>query len=157
VNAVKDASTTAPNIDGFVNFVLNQLKGDAQISQDLLALGTKTGLAQLIEQVVVDPFSFNIDALKRHHTELVKYVGFYVMAYLRAKFEYIHKLYKHETVTGINYFIILNEDNTQNREIFFQLLDHYEALKINAILPINLSFIPQEVIEKMTLPEVSLA
>ncbi|MDB5154668.1 MAG: hypothetical protein JWR54_3419 [Mucilaginibacter sp.] len=150
-------NVTAPSVDGFVNFVLGQIKSSAQESQNLLSLGAKDGLAQLVQQLVVDPFSFNINALKHNHAELLKFVDIYVLAYLKAQHNYIHKLYKHQTVTGINYFIILSEDTTENRELFFQLLDHYETLKINAILPLNLSFLPIEVADRMTLGEIALS
>lgn len=153
--AIKTGNNTT-NIDGFVNFVLTQLKRDAHISKELLQLGTKTGLSQLIESIAADPFSFNIEQLKRNHSELVRYVDLYVLAYLTTQKSLINKLYKYLTATGINYFIILTEDTTENREVFFQLLDHYETLRINAVLPINLSFLPTEVINKMTLPEISL-
>ncbi|GGH03650.1 hypothetical protein [Mucilaginibacter phyllosphaerae] len=152
------ASATSPstNTDGFVHFVLDQIKSTAEHSKELLSSGAKTGLAQLIEQLAIDPLTFNIDALKRYHAELLKYVDIYVVAYMRTKQTFINKLYKYSTTTGINYFMVLNEDNTENREVFFQLLDHYENLKINAVLPINVSFLPKEAVGQIDVEEIAL-
>lgn len=158
MSTLKSTEDTGQNIDGFVNFVLQQIEGDAQLGQEMLKLGTKTKFAQIVELIAVNPFQFTIESIKRNHQELLKLVDGYMTGFFKAKIDVIEKIFKYQTVTGINYFLILNEDSTENREIFFDLLDHYETLNINNILPINISFLPKEAAGKLDfLQELELA
>lgn len=158
MNTVKSPEDTGQNIDGFVNFVLQQIEGDAHLGQEMLKLGTKTKFAQVIELIAINPFQFTIESMKRNHLELLKMVDGYMMGFFKVKADLIEKMFKHQTMSGINYFLILNEDDTENREVFFDLLDHYETLRINNILPINISFLPKEAVGKLdSLQELELA
>lgn len=158
MNALKSPEETGHNIDGFVNFVLKGIEGDAKLGQVILELGGKTKLAQAIEQFAVNPLQFTINNLKNTHKQLLIMVDAYIMGYFTSKASLIENLYKYETSTGINYFLILNEDNTENREVFFDLLDHYETLHIINVLPINISFLPKEAIGQLdSLQELEFA
>lgn len=97
-----------PTTDGFVDFILKQIEGDAHLGQEMLKLGTKTSLSQIIELMAVNPFQFSIDSIKRMHDELLKMVDAYIMGFFRAKNNLIEKSFKYPTEPGINYFLILN-------------------------------------------------
>ncbi|GAA4338524.1 hypothetical protein GCM10023149_48540 [Mucilaginibacter gynuensis] len=144
MSTVKFDKQIPANIDGFVSFVLNEVEGNAALSQALLPLGTKTALAQMIERLAKDPFTYRIETLKRDHEELVGMVNGYVISYLEAKKDLLIAVYKYNTPTGLNYFLILKDDNFENREVFFEFLDQYEALQIDNVLPVNITFLPLE-------------
>jgi methyltransferase-like protein len=146
------------NVDEFVNFALQQVEFQAHDGQELLKLGAQNRLAQIFASMVNTPLDFYIDNIKRTHKELIKLVDAYTISYFKAKNDLINKAFRFYTAAGINYFIILNSDTTDNRGVFFDFLEHYETLNINDNLPLNISFLPQGAEDKLDASnEINLA
>ncbi|GAA3958126.1 hypothetical protein [Mucilaginibacter dorajii] len=129
---------------------LKFIEKDANESHELAQLGAHTQLAKAISDYITNPMVGLVNTYNSVHKNLIDTLFDVVKHFLALNKEYINRIYTSSKSTPLKYYIILKEDTSENREVFFEFLDNYELLGIDSRIPIDFSFLPNEASEIMS-------
>lgn len=124
---------------------LKYIEKDANNSHELASMGVHTKLAKTIADFLANPLNGMVNTFLSARKNLVNLLdGIIVKNFLIVNKKIILKAYHAKQDYALSYYIILNEDTTENREVFFDFLDSYQSLDIERQVPIYFSFLPKE-------------
>lgn len=139
---------------------IDEFKHDIDLSKELLGGGVKTGLINDIEKTIENPLSQLLSLREKLDFELKDFAKNIIKALLKRKKELIKEVYRCESFENESlYCIVLSEDNIENRESIFEVLDVYDTILSNNLYPVSFQFIPENLraeinyIEKISLEE----
>jgi hypothetical protein len=128
-----------------VSKFLTSLKEDVDNSHHLHSVGINTGLSSTIEGMITNPFSGMLAIHNTSLSNLKTIAGQVTNFFFSAKKDIIKKVFVEDSKNKLVYFLVLNEDNSANREIFFDFLSSYEDLGIQESVPVVIKFLPERV------------
>lgn len=131
-------------VRGFLSF----LEREVSTSRMALNSGVHTNLTADLEKYFTNPLEALIESSASVDKNIQKMVVTIFDSFLKSQKEVISCAYKHIDKNILHYFLVLNKDNFENRDIFFQFLDQYESLGIDHKLPAHFQFLPKTEIGK---------
>jgi hypothetical protein len=136
---------------------LKFIEKDASYSHDLANMGINTQLAQSISNYFSNPLNALGENYLSVSENLKRILEVIVKQFLKSNKEIVAKAYS-APGSFLEYYIILKNDTSKNRQVFFNFLRQYELLGIDDSLPIHFSFLPKKAVSVMdTAKEIVLA
>lgn len=133
---------------------LEEFKNEVDNSYALLEIGEKSELSKKLEKSLENPikdifkFSSKIDNQVSYILDKV------VRGYFKNNKLILEKVFKtREGLSDLHYSIVLKEDNTKNREIFFSFLNQLDLTDISQKDKIYFQFIPSQLVNKIKFSE----
>ena len=143
--------------DKVKNF-LSFMERDIQTGQVVYDSGLHTQLTAFVERMFSNPLESMISSSRGTDKAIQEMVSTIFDTFITSQKDVVKKAYKSIDSNILNYFIILNEDNFENRDGLFVFLDQYEDLDIHHKLPVNVQFLTSSAIGKMkNVEELSFA
>ncbi len=107
-----------------LNYVTEKLSEDAKSSLYLRNKGIDTQMSLDIEKVLENPIQHLLDFGTSVNAQILGVVNTSVKAYFLSKKEYIKSAFE-EQGHPLHFYIILNEDNRENRSEMNEFFDYY--------------------------------
>lgn len=127
-------------------------KTNADLSCQLLQMGTKTEFAQKLEEVLLNPIGAITEIKKKVDNEVLSVVdNLFRLFITKAKEDnLINTAFRNsKTSNEIRYGIVLKEDNFETRTSVFTFLNFYSTLDLADQIHVYFQFIPEELLEKI--------
>ena len=127
---------------------MSRHKSDADLSCDLLEMGTKTEFAQKLEGVLLNPVGAITGIKKSVDNEILSVVDKLVRLFIKkAKDDNLIAAAFKNSNTGLElrYGIILQEDSFEARNAVFGFLNFYSTLDLAEQIPVRFQFIPSQI------------
>ncbi|MEJ7679085.1 MAG: hypothetical protein WKG06_14765 [Segetibacter sp.] len=131
----------------------NEHKTNADLSCELLQIGTKTEFAQKLEEVLLNPIGAITEIKKKVDNEVLSVVdNLFKLFILKAKEDnLINAAFRNgRTYNEIKYGIVLKEDSFEARTAVFSFLNFYSTLDLAEQVHVYFQFIPEELTEKIS-------
>lgn len=138
---------THEKVKGFLSY----LKEDVDNANTLVELGAYTKLAKDVETFITNPLESMIQTYIGLTLSIQKMLSSFVRSFLQSNKGLIDKVYETSVQNSLMYYVVLKEDTMENRAVFFKFLDAYEGLEIDQNISIRFQFVPQRVLDKITL------
>lgn len=130
---------------------LGQKSSEAEMGQNMLALGSKTELVQRFEDLMINPMNALLKSKNEIDKSMINAVDSFMRYYIAKTKEkkVIGSAFRRiERLNSLYYGIILVDDSFENREDVFSFLDFYNSLDFAQAVPVVFQFIPQELSNK---------
>jgi hypothetical protein len=144
---------SANDINIKVKHLFGYLRKNVDQSDRLHSLGANTKLSASLEDLVTNPFKAMIDMNNMAITSLKKTVNNLVVHYFQSKKNLIVKAFYVEQKSKLTYYVVLKEDSTENRDVFFEFLSFYDEVGLEDSLPLVIKFLPYNVMDKSGLKD----
>jgi hypothetical protein len=141
------------NTAGKVRELLAMMKRDVDTSTELHDIGISTDLASRLERLLVNPIESMLDSYNNLFTHMKSTMNEITLNYFSLHKDLISKLFNASRPNDLTYYIVLNDDNIENRGKFFEFLSQYETLGFQEKVPICIKFLPVRVLEKSGLKD----
>ncbi len=136
-----------------VRKTLQELKNEAEHSRQLHCEGINTRLSASIEGLFTNPLTAMLDVHKTSRFNLKKMVSQLTIGFLHTKHHLLIKAFQVDQQSKLIYYIVLKEDNTSNRDVFFEFLSILDDIGISEGLPVLIKFLPERVMDKVQLKD----
>ncbi|MEJ2905097.1 hypothetical protein WAE58_21810 [Pedobacter panaciterrae] len=141
------------NLTEKVQAILNNLRHEVEHTRQLHSAGINNSLSSSLEGFYTNPLTALLDMHCTSKNSLKKMVSQLTIGFLHTQKALIKKAFQVDQNNKVVYYIVLNEDNTVNRNVFFEFLSLYDELGISDNLPILIKFLPERVMEKANLKD----
>ena len=144
-------------LSGKVRNLLSFLKHDIDHTSQLHSIGINTKLSSSLEDLFTNPLSAMLDIHKISTDKLKQLSNQLTVAFFRSQKDLITKAFQVDQSNRFVYYVVLKEDNTEHRDVFFNFLSFYDEIGIQDNIPVMIKFLPERVMDKAGLKdEVSL-
>jgi hypothetical protein len=125
-------------------------------SKSLHDLGVNDELASYVHDFFSDPLKGLIESNNASLNGLKKMVQNLITRFLGSQKDKINKAFHVEADAQLVYYICIKDDKTENREPYFEFIEFYEELGLKNRLPLYIKFVPERVLHRVELEEMSL-
>lgn len=144
--------------DEIINYILkamearvDEVKGNIDTSQRMLPFNVDTDLISSIKKLISDPLSQLMPIKQDVDTTIGGLITHVVKQYLLLHKDKIQKAIIVDTGSNsheLHFWIVLTEDNSDNRAAVYSLLADYKATDLWETYPIYFQIVPQGVADK---------
>ncbi len=133
---------------------LEEFKDEVEASYELLKIGQKTTLSKKLEKTIENPISEIFQFSNKIDTQVDFILDKMIRGYLKKNNTVIEKAFKtRENLNDLHYSIVLKEDNTHNRSVFFDFLNKIDVANISQKHNVYFQFIPSKLVDKIKFNE----
>lgn len=126
---------------------VDELKDDVYVSKELLQNGVKTELSSEIEGTLENPIRAMTSVKKDIDGKIASLITTILKGLFEAHKEIIKEAYKTSQASypsHLHFCIVLREDNAQNRNRIFNILDWYDSYEFAPYFQVDFQFVPEE-------------
>jgi hypothetical protein len=133
---------------------IDELKNEVDNSYALLEIGEKTELSIKLEKSIQNPIKEIFTFSSKIDNQVVYILDKVIRGYFKSHKSNIEKVFKtRHGLNDLHYSLVLKEDNTKNREIFFAFLNQLDLNDVAQKDKIYFQFIPSKLINKINFSE----
>lgn len=136
-----------------VEALLQNLKNEIDHTRQLHAVGINNSISSSLESFYINPLTAILDMHSTSRLSLKKMVSQLTIGFLHSQNKLITKAYQVEQDNKLIYHIVLKNDNSKTRDVFFNFLSLYDEIGISANLSVIIRFLPERVMEKANLKD----
>ena len=134
-----------------VQAILKNLKYEVEHTRQLHSMGVNNTLSSSLEGFYTNPLTALLDIHNASRQSLKKMVSQLTIGFFHLQKKLIKKAFQVEQDNKIIYYVVLNEDNSESRNVFFEFLTLYDELGITDSLSILIRFLPERVMNDANL------
>lgn len=132
--------------------VFTELSGKASDSLKLIDLGKKDEFAKDLEESIRNPLQSMDNAYNALRKSISAGKEVLITKFIKTKTHLINKAAIVNEQNATHVFIVLKNDNEENRDVFYSFIEKYESYEILNDFPIIMHFINKELMKSITDP-----
>jgi len=133
---------------------LEDFKNEVDSSYALLEIGEKSSLSKKLEKSMKNPIKDILDFSSKIDNKVSYILDKVIRVHFKNNKSILEKVFKtREGLNDLHYSIVLKEDNTKNRDIFFSFLNQLDLTDISQKDKIYFQFIPSQLVNKIKFSE----
>lgn len=130
---------------------LEQMQDEVDRSYELLKIGEKTDFSKKIEKSLNNPIEHILLSSSKFKSQVDLLLDKIVLAFFIHQKDKIYAVYRGiNTIEGLNYSIVLEEDTIENRTLLFSFFDIFNDIENTSNHNIYFQFIPKKFADKIS-------
>jgi hypothetical protein len=138
------------------SYAIGNYKKDVDMGKAMLELGSKTEAIQKLETFCFNPIQGMLDMREQADRTLFKVVNSFMSVFFVTNKEkgLIKNVFKKNNENSLLYFIVLNNDDFDNRNEIFDFLSYYSTLDLADKIPVYFQIVPEFLSSKFEHEEI---
>ncbi|MDX2002944.1 MAG: hypothetical protein SFW35_10960 [Chitinophagales bacterium] len=137
-----------------LGMALQGFSSEVKNSSQLLEVGAKTGLVVELQENMENPLKAMVKGADLWDENIKRMIDDLMVAHFVANRDLLITAHKQHQTDNF-YYVVLKEDNEENRSFFFDIVDGIE--NVASKFPIHIQFVPESLIGKLaSLPKINL-